>query len=123
MGKQVTEMLEGDTVEGIVLAILSASPRTGYEITVLRRSGFRRHRRGQLVYALLIRIERRGLGNMERLPSEKGHHASVFPERPGTGISRRVIQALELPHGTARTAHEGGESPCAMSKRPASSRR
>ena len=32
MGKQMTEMLKG-TLEGVVLAILSAQPAYGYEIT------------------------------------------------------------------------------------------
>jgi len=40
MGKQMTEMLKG-TLEGIVLAILSARSAYGYEITArLREQGF-----------------------------------------------------------------------------------
>jgi PadR family transcriptional regulator PadR len=71
MGKQVTEMLKG-TLEGIVLAILSGRPAYGYEITAwLREQGFSDIAEGT-VYALLIRIERRGLVDVEKVPSEKG---------------------------------------------------
>ena len=60
MGNQMTEMLKG-TLEGIVLAILARRPAYGYEITAsLREQGFTDLVEGT-VYALLIRIERRGL--------------------------------------------------------------
>jgi len=71
MGKQMTEMLKG-TLEGIVLAILSGRPAYGYEITAwLREQGFSDIAEGT-VYALLVRIEQRGLVDVERIPSEKG---------------------------------------------------
>ena len=77
MGKQVTEMLKG-TLEGIVLAILSDQPAYGYEITAwLREKGFTDIAEGT-VYALLIRIEQRGLVDVEKVPSEKGPPRKVY---------------------------------------------
>jgi PadR family transcriptional regulator PadR len=77
MGKQVTEMLKG-TLEGIVLAVLSGRPAYGYEITAwLREQGFSDIAEGT-VYALLIRIERRGLVDVEKVPSEKGPPRKVY---------------------------------------------
>ena len=77
MGRQMTEMLKG-TLEGIVLAILSARPAHGYEITAwLREQGFADIAEGT-VYALLIRIERRGLVDVEKVPSEKGPPRKVY---------------------------------------------
>ena len=77
MGKQVTEMLKG-TLEGIVLAILSGRPAYGYEITAwLREQGFSDIAEGT-VYALLIRIEQRGLVDVEKVPSEKGPPRKVY---------------------------------------------
>ena len=77
MGKQVTEMLKG-TLEGIVLAILSGRPAYGYEITAwLRDKGFSEIAEGT-VYALLIRIEQRGLVDVEKVPSEKGPPRKVY---------------------------------------------
>jgi PadR family transcriptional regulator, regulatory protein PadR len=77
MGKQVTEMLKG-TLEGIVLAILSGRPAYGYEITAwLRDRGFSDIAEGT-VYALLIRIEQRGLVDVEKVPSEKGPPRKVY---------------------------------------------
>ena len=77
MGKQVTEMLKG-TLEGIVLAILSGQPAYGYEITAwLREQGFSDIAEGT-VYALLIRIERRGLVDVEKVLSEKGPPRKVY---------------------------------------------
>jgi PadR family transcriptional regulator PadR len=77
MGKQVTEMLKG-TLEGIVLAILSGRPAYGYEITAwLREKGFTEIAEGT-VYALLIRIEQRGLVDVEKVPSEKGPPRKVY---------------------------------------------
>jgi PadR family transcriptional regulator PadR len=71
MGKQVTEMLKG-TLEGIVLAILVSRPAYGYEITAwLREQGFSDIAEGT-VYALLIRMEKRGLVDVEKVVSEKG---------------------------------------------------
>ena len=77
MGKQITEMLKG-TLEGIVLAILSGRPAYGYEITAwLRERGFADIAEGT-VYALLIRIEQRGLVDVEKVPSEKGPPRKVY---------------------------------------------
>ena len=77
MGKQVTEMLKG-TLEGIVLAVLAVRPAYGYEITAqLRDRGFADLVEGT-VYALLIRIEQRGLVDVEKVPSEKGPPRKVY---------------------------------------------
>ena len=77
MGKQVTEMLKG-TLEGIVLAILSGRSAYGYEITAwLRDKGFSDIAEGT-IYALLIRIEQRGLVDVEKVPSEKGPPRKVY---------------------------------------------
>jgi PadR family transcriptional regulator PadR len=77
MGKQATEMLKG-TLEGIVLAILSGRPAYGYEITAwLREQGFSDIAEGT-VYALLIRIEQRGLVDVKKVPSEKGPPRKVY---------------------------------------------
>lgn len=77
MGKQATEMLKG-TLEGIVLAILSARPAYGYEITAgLRNQGFTEIAEGT-VYALLVRIEQRGFVDVEKVPSEKGPPRKVY---------------------------------------------
>ncbi|UOQ91075.1 PadR family transcriptional regulator [Agromyces endophyticus] len=77
MGKQMTEMLKG-TLEGIVLAILATAPAYGYEITArLREHGFTDIAEGT-IYALLVRVEQRGLVDVEKVPSEKGPPRKVF---------------------------------------------
>jgi PadR family transcriptional regulator PadR len=77
MAKLITEMLKG-TLEGIVLAILSDRAAYGYEITAwLREQGFSDIAEGT-VYALLIRVERRGLVDVEKVPSEKGPPRKVY---------------------------------------------
>lgn len=77
MGKQMTEMLKG-TLEGIVLAILSARPAYGYQITArLREMGFIDIAEGT-VYALLVRFEQKGLVDVEKTPSEKGPPRKVY---------------------------------------------
>ena len=77
VGKQATEMLKG-ILEGIVLAILSGRSAYGYEITAyLREKGFSDIAEGT-VYALLIRIEQRGLVDVEKVPSEKGPPRKVY---------------------------------------------
>src|SRR6187431_26796 len=77
MGKQMTEMLKG-TLEGIVLAILAGQPAYGYEITArLREQGFADIVEGT-VYALLVRIEQRGLVDVAKVPSEKGPPRKVY---------------------------------------------
>jgi PadR family transcriptional regulator, regulatory protein PadR len=77
VGKQLTEMLKG-TLEGVVLAVLTARPAYGYEITGwLRDQGFEDIAEGT-VYALLVRIEQKGLVDVERVPSEKGPPRKVY---------------------------------------------
>jgi PadR family transcriptional regulator PadR len=77
MGGQSTEMLKG-ILEGIVLAVLSSRPAYGYEITAwLRERGFSDLAEGT-VYALLIRVEQRGLVDVQRVPSEKGPPRKVY---------------------------------------------
>lgn len=77
MGKQMTEMLKG-TLEGIVLAVVAAKPAYGYEITAwLREQGFSDIAEGT-VYALLVRIEKRGLIDAEKVTSEKGPPRKVY---------------------------------------------
>jgi len=77
MTRLATEMLKG-TLEGIVLAILSERPAYGYEITArLREQGFSDLAEGT-VYALLIRVEQRGLVDVEKVPSEKGPPRKVY---------------------------------------------
>jgi PadR family transcriptional regulator len=73
----MTEMLKG-TLEGIVLATLCVRPAYGYEITArLREMGFSDIAEGT-VYALLIRIEQRGLVDVKKVPSEKGPPRKVY---------------------------------------------
>ncbi|SEB48568.1 PadR family transcriptional regulator, regulatory protein PadR [Paramicrobacterium humi] len=77
MAKQSTEMLKG-ILEGIILAILAVSPAYGYEITArLREQGFTDIVEGT-VYSLLVRVERRGLVDVEKVPSEKGPPRKVY---------------------------------------------
>ena len=104
MGKQATEMLKG-TLEGIVLAFLSGRSAYGYEITAwLREQGFSDIAEGT-VYALLIRIEQRGLVDVEKVPSEKGPPRKVYTLNAArTRLPRRVLEDLELPHRTTGPA-------------------
>src|ERR1700712_4565546 len=75
--QQMTEMLKG-TLEGVVLAILALQPAYGYEITArLRDQGFSDIAEGT-VYALLVRIEQRGLVDVAKVPSEKGPPRKVY---------------------------------------------
>nr|WP_255207699.1 PadR family transcriptional regulator [Myxococcus sp. AM009] len=70
-------MLKG-TLEGLVLALLSVQPEYGYEITArMREMGFSEIAEGT-VYALLVRIEQRGLVGVEKVPSEKGPPRKVY---------------------------------------------
>lgn len=73
----MTEMLKG-TLEGIVLAILFGEPAHGYQITArLREQGFADIVEGT-VYAVLVRVEQRGLVDVTRVPSEKGPPRKVY---------------------------------------------
>ncbi len=77
MAKQITEMLKG-TLEGMILAILAGRSAYGYEITAgLRDRGFSDIAEGT-IYALLVRIEQRGLVDVEKVPSEKGPPRKVY---------------------------------------------
>jgi len=77
VGKQMTEMLKG-TLEGIVLAILSTRSAYGYEITAwLRDQGFVDIAEGT-VYAVLVRIEQKGLVDVQKVASEKGPPRKVY---------------------------------------------
>jgi PadR family transcriptional regulator PadR len=77
MGKQATEMLKG-VLEGIVLAFLMDREAYGYEITAwLREQGFSDIVEGT-IYALLIRVEARGLVDVTKVPSEKGPPRKVY---------------------------------------------
>jgi PadR family transcriptional regulator, regulatory protein PadR len=77
MANQMTEMLKG-TLEGIVLTVLAERPAYGYDITArLREQGFSDLVEGT-VYALLIRVEQRGLVDVEKVPSEKGPPRKVY---------------------------------------------
>jgi PadR family transcriptional regulator len=88
LGKQTTEILKG-TLEGIVLSILSARPAYGYEITSqLRDQGFNDIAEGT-IYALLIRIEKKGLVDVEKVPSDKG------PPRKVYSLNRQGREELE----------------------------
>jgi len=75
--KQATEMLKG-ILEGMVLAILAGTATHGSEITAwLRDQGFTDIAEGT-VYALLVRVEQRGLVDVEKVPSEKGPPRKVY---------------------------------------------
>jgi PadR family transcriptional regulator PadR len=75
--QQMTEMLKG-TLEGMVLAILAVQPAYGYEITAqLREQGFTDIVEGT-IYALLVRIEQRGLVDVSKVASEKGPPRKVY---------------------------------------------
>jgi PadR family transcriptional regulator PadR len=77
VSKQMTEMLKG-TLEGIVLAVLKGRSAYGYEITAwLREQGFSDIAEGT-VYALLVRVEQRGLVDVQKVPSEKGPPRKVY---------------------------------------------
>lgn len=73
----MTEMLKG-ILEGMVLGILAARDAYGYEITAtLREQGFDDIAEGT-IYALLVRIEQRGLVDVAKVPSEKGPPRKVY---------------------------------------------
>jgi PadR family transcriptional regulator PadR len=81
MGKQETEMLKG-TLEGVVLEALTSQATHGYEIVSwLRARGFDDIAEGT-VYALLVRIEQRGLVDVERVASNKGPLRKVYSVNP-----------------------------------------
>ncbi|MHB1067768.1 MAG: PadR family transcriptional regulator [Candidatus Nanopelagicales bacterium] len=109
MGKQATEMLKG-TLEGMVLAILARQPAYGYEITAwLREKGFADIAEGT-VYALLIRVERRGLVDVEKVPSEKGPPRKVYSlNAEGRDYLDEFWRTWSFLAGRLEQLREGGE--------------
>ena len=109
MGKQITEMLKG-TLEGVVLAILSARAAYGYEITArLRDEGFSDIVEGT-VYALLIRIEQKGLVDVEKVPSELGPPRKVYSlNARGREYLEEFWKTWNFLAGRLDQLHEGAE--------------
>ncbi len=109
MGKQMTEMLKG-TLEGIILAFLAARPAYGYEITAwLREEGFTDIAEGT-VYALLVRIEQRGLVDVEKVPSEKGPPRKVYSlNDQGRGDLEEFWRTWEFLRSDGWQANHGAE--------------
>ncbi len=67
----ITEMLKG-VLEGSILEIISRETTYGYDITQqLRKLGFEDVVEGT-VYTILVRLERSGLVDIEKKPSEVG---------------------------------------------------
>ena len=108
MGKLMTEMLKG-TLEGIVLLLLAGRPAYGYEITAsLREQGFTEIAEGT-VYALLVRIEQRGLVDVEKVPSEKGPPRKVFSlNQAGRDYLDEFWSTWSFLAGRLEQLHEGG---------------
>ena len=109
MVKQMTEMLKG-TLEGIVLAMLSGRPAYGYEITAwLRDQGFSGIAEGT-VYALLLRIEKRGLVDVEKVPSEKGPPRKVYSlNAQGRKVLDEFWETWSFLSGRLEQLHQGGK--------------
>jgi PadR family transcriptional regulator PadR len=107
VGRQMTEMLKG-TLEGIVLAILSMRPAYGYEITAwLRERGFSDIAEGT-VYALLLRIEHKGLVDVEKIPSEKGPPRKVYSlNAQGQGYLNEFWRSWSFLTERLEQLHEG----------------
>ena len=104
----MTEMLKG-TLEGIVLAILSVQAAYGYEITArLREQGFSDIAEGT-VYALLVRIEQKGLVDVEKYPSEKGPPRKVYSlNARGQADLDEFWRTWSFLTGRLEQLHEGG---------------
>lgn len=104
----MTEMLKG-TLEGIVLALLAGRPAYGYEITAwLRERGFADIAEGT-VYAVLVRIERRGLVHVERVPSELGPPRKVYSlTDDGIGYLEEFWKTWSFLSEQLRQLNEGG---------------
>ncbi|MCW5950863.1 MAG: PadR family transcriptional regulator [Propionibacteriaceae bacterium] len=104
----MTEMLKG-TLEGIVLALLAGRPAYGYEITAwLREQGFTDIAEGT-VYALLVRIEQRGLVDVAKIPSEKGPPRKVFSlNQRGRDYLDEFWSTWSFLAGRLEQLHEGG---------------
>jgi len=101
-------MLKG-ILEGIVLAILSGRSAYGYEITAwLRDRGFSDIAEGT-VYALLIRIEQRGLVDVQKVPSEKGPPRKVYSlNAQGREYLEEFWRTWSFLSDRLKQLHEGG---------------
>ncbi len=108
MGRLMTEMLKG-TLEGIVLLLLAGRPAYGYEITAsLREQGFTEIAEGT-VYALLVRIEQRGLVDVEKVPSQMGPPRKVFSlNQAGRDYLDEFWSTWSFLAGRLEQLHEGG---------------
>jgi PadR family transcriptional regulator PadR len=108
VSNQMTEMLKG-TLEGIVLAFLSTRSAYGYEITAwLRDQGLSGIAEGT-VYALLLRIEKRGLVDVEKVPSEKGPPRKVYSlNAQGRKVLDEFWETWSFLAGRLEQLHEGG---------------
>jgi len=108
VGRQMTEMLKG-TLEGFVLAVLSMRPAYGYEITAwLREQGFSDIAEGT-VYALLVRVEHKGLVDVETRPSEKGPPRKVYSlNARGREYLEEFWQTWSFLAERLEQLHEGG---------------
>lgn len=75
--ENITEMLKG-SLEGCVLEIISREQTYGYEITKkLNALGFEDIVEGT-VYTILVRLERNGLVDIEKKPSDIGPPRKFF---------------------------------------------
>lgn len=75
--EQITEMLKG-VLEGCVLEIISRGETYGYEITRrLNTLGFADVVDGT-VYTILVRLEKNGLVNINKQPSDMGPPRKFF---------------------------------------------
>lgn len=110
MAKQLTEMLKG-ILEGLVLAIIAVRPSYGYEIRAeLQERGFADIAEGT-VYALLVRIEQRGLVDVEKVASEKGPPRKVYSlNRAGREYLDEFWSTWEFLSTRISALHEGSTS-------------
>jgi len=77
----ITEMLKG-VLEGSVLEIISRKATYGYDITQqLRKIGFEDVVEGT-VYTILVRLEKNGLVETEKKPSEVGPPRKFYALTP-----------------------------------------
>jgi PadR family transcriptional regulator, regulatory protein PadR len=87
--KDITELLKG-VLEGSVLEIISREPTYGYDITQkLRTLGFEDVVEGT-VYTILVRLEKNGLVETEKKPSDVG------PPRKFYALTEKGIEELAL---------------------------
>lgn len=87
--ENITEMLKG-VLEGMVLEIISREETYGYKITQkLNKLGFSDIVEGT-VYAILVRIEKNGLVNIEKKVSVLG------PPRKFFSLNSKGVEELEL---------------------------